>query len=379
MDIKPPPKKLTPPYISEPQPKDAPVATPQPLPARLKLAKRRTWSWKWITASVAAGVLVLVTAAISWYAWALQPLDSYSTEQIRISVESGDTSSTIAQTLKSAGVIRSESAFRVYAEVSRTKNQLQAGGYIVSPSQSVSDIINHLVSGKTDELTITIPPGVSLLGIRDVLQKYGYSDQEITTAFNASYDSPLLADKPAGTSIDGYIFPETFKVDPNDKLQELFERSFDELYARLQQDGMIEKFKAHGLNIHQAVTLASIVQKEVSNPTDQRQVAQVFYKRLSMDMLLGSDVTFIYAANQMGVEPSVSLDSPYNTRKYAGLPPGPIANMNYSALQAIADPAAGDYLYFVAGDRDDEGKTFFSRTEEEHIQNVRDHCHDLCN
>jgi UPF0755 protein len=378
MDIKPPPKKLSPGYISDPQPKNAPVSLPKPIPAK-PLAIKRRWPMKWILAGVGACILIVITALISWYAWALQPLNSHSTEKIRITVKSGDTSSTIAQTLKKSGVVRSATAFRVYAELSRTKNKLQAGGYIVSPAQSISDIIDHLVSGKTDDLNITIPPGVSLLGIRDALQKYGYNDAEITAAFNATYTSALLADRPAGASLEGYIFPETFKVDPNDGLQVLFGRTFDELYGRLQKDGMIDKFKAHGLNLHQALTLASIVQKEVSNPTDQRQVAQVFYKRLSEGMVLGSDVTFIYAANQLGVKPSVNLDSPYNTRKYAGLPPGPIANMNYSALQAVADPAPGDYLFFVAGDREDAGKTFFAYTDEEHQKNVATHCHDLCN
>jgi len=378
MDIKPPPKKLTPRFISEPQPKNAPIITPRPLPPKNQSNGRR-WNWKWIAAVGGAVLIIAVTAFISWYAWALQPLDAYSTDKIRITVATGDSSSAIARTLKEHGVVRSATAFRLHAEINGAKNNLKAGGYIVSPAQSISDIINHLVSGQTDELTVTIPPGVTLKGIREKLLEYGYSDSEITGALDATYDSPLLDDKPAGASLEGYIFPETFKVDPNDRLQALFKRSFDELYARLQSDGMIDKFKSRGLNLHQAMTLASIVQKEVSNPVDQRQVAQVFYKRLGMDVTLGSDVTFIYAANQLGIEPSINLDSPYNTRKYTGLPPGPIANMNYTAIQAIADPAPGDYLYFVAGDRDDAGKTFYSRTEEEHLQNVADHCHELCN
>lgn len=375
MDIKPPPKKISPGYISNPQPKNAPVSTPKPLPIK-PLTTKRKWPWKWIATGVGAFILITATALVSWYAWALQPLDAYSKEQIRITVRSGDTTSVIAETLKKSGVVRSATAFRVYAELSRTKNQLQAGGYIVSPAQSVSDIINHLVSGKTDELTITIPPGASLLEINEALQKYGYSNDEITAAFNATYTSPLLADKPEGASLEGYIFPETFKVNPNNGLQSLFERSFDELYARLHKDGMIEKFKAHNLNIHQALTLASIIQKEESDPGDQRQVAQVFYLRLAQDMALESDPTFKYAAKLLGVEPSIGIDSPYNTRKYAGLPPTPIANMNYSALEAVAMPADGNYLYFVAGD---DGTTHFSYTLAEHVENIKKYCHDLCN
>ncbi len=164
-------------------------------------------------------------------------------------------------------------------------------------------------------------------------------------------------------------------MNADQNLQELFKRSFDELYGRLQDDKYLEEFARRNLSIHDGLTLASIVQKEVKDPTDQKQVAQVFLKRLGVGMQLGSDVTYMYAAKQMGVEGTPSLESPYNTRKYAGLPPGPIANMNPSAIDAVAFPAPGDFLYFVAGD---DGKTYFSKTEAEHEANVRAHCTTLC-
>lgn len=374
MDIKPPPKRRTPPYISEPQPRPAPVATPQPIPVKPLTIKRRL-PIKWIIIGVGTLIILIVAALIGWYTWALQPLNASSTEKIRMTVEDGDTTSAIAKKLKDTHVVRSATAFRIYAELSRTKSKLQAGGYVVSPSQSVSDIINHLVSGKTDELTITIPPGITLEGIQKKLKEYGYSEQEITTALNAKYDSPLFADKPATANLEGYIFPETFNISSNASPQELLEKSFNELYSRLQTGGLLDKFKQHNLTIHQALTLASIIQMEESDPTDQKQVAQVFYLRLEKGMALESDPTFKYAAKLLGVEPSITIDSPYNTRKYAGLPPGPIANMNFSALEALAAPAPGDYLYFVAGD---DGMTYFSHTLDEHIENIKKHCHDLC-
>jgi UPF0755 protein len=158
-------------------------------------------------------------------------------------------------------------------------------------------------------------------------------------------------------------------------LQELFIRSFDELYSLLQEKKYIEEFQKRNLTIHEGLILASIVQQEVKEPADQKQVAQVFLKRLKSGIQLGSDVTYMYAAEQMGVRGTPSLDSPYNTRKYTGLPPGPISNMNPSALDAVAFPAAGDFLYFVAGD---DGRTYFSRTEVEHEANIRAHCTTLC-
>jgi UPF0755 protein len=381
MDIRPPQKKPLPPPVEPvvmppiPEPAKAPQSSK---PGRYSVWQHRMRDWRWIMGAAVALIILMVTAGLVWYLAALQPLKPGSDEKIRVKVSTGETVGDIADNFKSAGVVRSPTAFRIYAELSGNKSKLKAGGYTISPGQSVPDIVNHLASGKTDELTVTIPPGVSTIGIREQLQKYGYTDQEISQALQAKYDSPLLADKPDDVGLDGYIFPETFIVDPNESVESLFKRSFDVLYQQLQQDGMIEKFKSHNLNIHQALTLASIVQKEVTNPTDQRQVAQVFYNRLAQDMVLGSDVTFIYAANQLGVEPSVNLDSPYNTRKYPGLPPGPIANMNYAAIQAIVDPAPGDYLYFVAGDREFTGETFYAKTEQEHHENIAKYCRDLC-
>lgn len=378
MDIKPPPKRPLGP-VAKPVPQIEPPKPVKFLPEHsLKIKRHRPW-WQWVVAGTTGLVVIVIIAAASWYAWATQPLDSQSDQKIRVSVEPGDSPILIANNLKKHGVVRSSAAVRVYTELTGTKDKLQAGGYSFSPSQSIADIVDHLVKGKTDDFTLTIAPGITLKQLRAELKKYGYSDGEITQAYEASYDSPLFADKPAGTTLEGYIFPETFKVDPNSDLQVLFKRSFDELYADLQQGNLIAKFKSHGLNIHQGLTLASIVQKEVSNTTDQKQVAQVFYSRLAAGMPLGSDVTFMYAAEQMGVAPSIGLDSPYNTRKYGGLPPGPIANMNLSALQAVADPAPGDYLYFVAGDRDYSGQIFYSRTDAEHQENVAKYCHDLCN
>ena len=155
----------------------------------------------------------------------------------------------------------------------------------------------------------------------------------------------------------------------------LFQRSMDTLYTKLQKDNLIEKFSTRKLTIHQALTMASIIQKEASDPTDQKQIAQVFFSRLDKGMKLETDPTFIYAAEKLGVPPSVSVDSPYNTRKYPGLPPGPIGNMNYSALEAVAYPASGDFLYFVAGD---DGTTHFSHTLQEHEAATAKYCKKNC-
>jgi UPF0755 protein len=134
-------------------------------------------------------------------------------------------------------------------------------------------------------------------------------------------------------------------------------------------------FAKQGLSTYQGVILASIVEQEVTRTDDRAQAAQVFLKRLSQNMMLGSDVTAFYGAVLAGKTPTVSYDSPYNTRLHTGLPPTPISNVSESSLQAVAHPATTDWLYFVAGD---DGVTHFSRTLEEHEALTRQYCTRLC-
>lgn len=374
MDIKPPPKKIMKPTVPKP-----PVSALPPLEATPKQVATPKRSW-WRFGVIGAGLFFLaatISTAI-WYNWALTPV-SDDTKQVRVVVRPGDTAAKIAQTLHDQDLIRSRLAFGLYTQLSGTRSQLQAGGYVLSPNQSVSSIVEHMVTGKTDEFNVTILPGLTLNELRKKFKADGFSDAEITAAFDASYQHPLLATRPAGATLEGYIYPETYRMNADQSLKSLFERVFDEMYKTLQDKKYLEEFAKRNLTIHQAVTLASIVQKEVKNPVDQKQVAQVFLKRLADGMQLGSDVTYMYAADQMGVEATPALESPYNTRKYTGLPPGPIANMNPSALDAVAFPAPGEYVYFVAGDGPDEGKTFFALTFEEHEANIAAHCRELCN
>lgn len=392
MDIRPPKQRTDEPRISVPQRQGVPTqattrprqetSLPKPVDPQpsspLTTTRRARVNRKVVSivlAAVAGLLLLLSIGTALWYDWALQAPGDES-NRVRIVIKPGDTAATIGENLQSHGLIRSKLAFNFYTKLSGARDKLQAASYVLSPNQDVKSIVNHMTTGQTDEFDITIPPGLTLDELRTLLIKDGFSDEEISAAFTATYSHPLLADRPPGASLEGYIFPETYRMNADQDLRTLFTRSFDEFYKQLQSNGYIDQFKARGLNIHQGVTLASIVQKEVSNPTDQKQVAQVFLRRLSISMPLGSDVTFIYAAKQLGVEATPRLDSPYNTRKVGGLPPGPIANMNPSALDAVAYPGAGDFLFFVAGD---DGKTYYARTNEEHQANIEAHCKTLCN
>ena len=185
---------------------------------------------------------------------------------------------------------------------------------------------------------------------------------------------PALAIKPPGVSLEGLLYPDSFEktaaTDPSVIIRESLVEMGEKLTPPLQTT-----FAHEGLSTYQGLVLASIVQQEVSSPSDQAQVAQVFLKRLSLGMPLGSDVTALYGAIEANQPPSLSYASPYNTLLHTGLPPTPISTVSQASLNAVANPAPTDWLYFVAGDN---GTTYFSQTLQQQQANVAAYCHNLC-
>lgn len=320
-------------------------------------------------------VIVACVAAYAWYQQQLQPVDAASSGSVRVTIQSGSTQRSIAAQLKDEGLIRSQSAFIAYTEISGTKGNLKAGAYNLKKSESVSEIVDHLTSGKVDEFDITFLPGDTLANHRKRIIAAGYSAADVDAALNKQYDHPALATKPASASLEGYIYGETYRFASSATPEDIITRSLNELQSQITAQGLVAKFKQKNLTLYQGLTLASIIQKEVSGAADSAQVAQVFYKRLADGMSLGADATFVYAANMAGKTPTVDFESPYNTRTNPGLPPGPISSPGVNALQAAANPAPGDFLYFVSGD---DGKNYFSRTLAEHVANTKAHCIKNC-
>jgi UPF0755 protein len=314
-------------------------------------------------------------AAVVWYQTALQPVAAQEVEKTSVQIVEGSSPSDISELLQNEGLIRSRLAFEIYVRFEGVRGQLQAGTYQLAASDSTQEIVAHLTSGNVDSLTVTFLPGATLAENRQVLFAAGFSEQEVDTALNKTYDSPLFADKPTEADLEGYIYGETYTFDTGVTVEEILERTFAEYWQVIEQNEIIAGFQAQGLNLFEGITLASIVQREDGNPANQTNVARVFLNRLELGMPLGSDVTYYYGAQKLGVEPSSDLDSPYNTRIHTGLPPGPISTPGLSALEAVARPAEHDYLYFISGDDD---ILYMARTNEEHEANVQQHCAVKC-
>lgn len=330
-----------------------------------------------VALSVFVAMLVCAAASYFWYTHEQTPV-SNSAKQVRVVVDAGEGPQAIAKKLVQSGLIRSTLIFDWYTRVHHNAGKLQAGTYSLSPNMSLGEIVSHLTSGKTDIFKITFLPGATLAENKTVLAAAGYSSAEIDAAMEdlSQYKTGLFDGKPANSDLEGYIYGETYQFSADTSVHDILQQTFDEYESVIEQYKLKEAFKARGLTLYQGITLASIVQREMSSHVaDMPQVAQVFYSRLAINMPLGSDVTFEYAAKKLGVAATPTLDSPYNTRLYPGLPPGPIATPGLDAMQAVANPANGSYLYFLSGD---DGKTYFAMTDAEHEKNITDHCQQKC-
>lgn len=305
----------------------------------------------------------------------LKPVSNSETIQL-ITIKPGSSSKQIGKQLNAAGLIRNTWVFEWYVRSREVRDKLQAGTYALRPSQSLPEIVDKLTQGKIATKLVTILPGQRLDEVRQALINAGFKPADVDAALQpaAHTTNAALVDKPHEASLEGYLYPDSFQKSSSTDASSIIEQSLDEMGQHLTPE-LRAAFTAQGLSTYQAITLASIVGQEVSTPTDQAQVAQVFLTRMHQDMVLGSDVTAYYGAILAGKSPSVNFDSPYNTHLHKGLPPTPISNVNQQNLNAVGHPASTDWLYFVAGD---DNKTHFAKTLQEHEANVAQYCHKLC-
>lgn len=369
------------PPVQQPLVETEPMA-PQPLTdqAGIKSVTKAKKPRKKLIFGIFAGLLSLLLAACAglfiWYNSELSPVDAGNNNKKLVTIVSGSTPDAIANQLKEEGLIRNPTAFLVHARIEGVQNSLQAGTYRLSPSESTPEITKHLTSGKVDSFNIRFLPGATVADNRQVFLDAGYSETEVDAAFAKTYDSPLFEGKPATADLEGYIYGETYSFATDTTVEDILRHTFSQFYGIVEENNLVELYKAHGLSLYQGITLASLVQKEATAGGEEMpQLAQVFYLRLAEGMPLGSDVTYQYAADKLGVQRDTNLDSPYNTRRYPGLPPGPIAAPGKKALLAVANPAEGSYRYFLHGDDD---VTYYGYTFEEHEANIRNHCQEKC-
>ena len=402
------PNALDTPVDEAKQPAEAKIplekANKKALKPRFKSAKENS-TRKWLVIRIIIIVVAVLglayLGASLWYNSAISPVvasdkcanifkadETDPCATVQFEVEAGANVSAIADSLKEKGLIRSSLAFKIYAKLTGGSSELKSGKYNLAPSMPVEKIYSKLIAGTNDAVVFrfTALPGETLSEIKKRLLSIGYTSEEIDAAFAKKYDHPVLSDKPADASLEGYLFGETYEFYQTDSVETIVIRMLDELYSVVEKNGLRQKFNNMGYTLHEGIIMASVVQKEAGTVSkeDQKIVAQIFWDRLRDGWKLGSDVTATYAANQVDPERKtytdnaavLDIDSCYNTRKNTGLPCGPISNPSALVLINTANPADTTYRYFLTGD---DGLMYYSNTEAEHLQNASAHCQVLCN
>jgi UPF0755 protein len=325
-----------------------------------------------LLALLAAVLLVAaVPAAYLKYRTDLQPVQTGGEPAyVEFTVGAGWNAQTIATHLKDQSLIRDRNAFITYINLHGLRNRLKTGAYSFSQAQSAIAIANTIAGGRTLTKRLVVPEGYRVTQIESAAAKLGIPRADFDAALAAPHSQAFLATKPATTpSLEGYLFPDSYEITTTTTAAGLVDAMLDNFGARVRPE-YTQAFAAEGLTLHQGLTIASIVEREVNIPADRPVVAQIFLKRYKIGMPLGSDVTTHYASDLLGIPFNLDANSPYNTRRFAGLPPGPICSPGLSALDAVAHPAATDYLFFLTG-RD--GKTYYGKTLAEHNANIAKH------
>ena len=310
--------------------------------------------------------LLLLIAFAAWVGFAFL-VPAGPTQQTFVEFKTGSSVRTIATELKSAGVIRSRSAFLLLHLYRR--GSLKAGEYLFDHPDTMSHVYGRIAHGDTYARVLVVPEGYNIFDIAAAVEKAGIDSQQ-NFLEQARTQKALIRDlDPDAPSLEGYLFPDTYRVPRKEKSPDLVAAMVKRFHQAAQSIGLTS-------DVHRMVTMASIVEKETAVPDERPMVAGVFYNRLTQHMALDTDPSVIYAAlladRYTGTIYASDLQytSPYNTYRHQGLPPGPISNPGKSALQAAMNPAHTDFLYFVS---DNQGHHRFAKTLEEHQRNVAEY------
>jgi UPF0755 protein len=309
-------------------------------------------------------MFLAVLAAAGWVAWALwSPVTPPG--QKFVLLRPGFSTRRIAHELQSAGVIRNASAFVLWQQLHRHQS-LKAGEYLFERTANSIDVWNRLERGDIYVHTVVIPEGFTMFEIARAIEDAGLGSGKDFLQV-ASTDTALISDlAPQATSLEGYLFPSTYEFTRTQSMHDMAAMMVRQFRQAANEIGL-------NANVPQTVTLASIVEKETAVPEERPLVASVYFNRLGRNIALQADPSVIYAELLAGTyqgalhHADMQTDSPYNTYRRAGLPPGPIANPGRGSLEAALHPAQSEYFYFVS---DGNGHHRFARDLDEHNRNV---------
>lgn len=301
----------------------------------------------------------------------VEPVNPSDTTEVMFTVPAGASTTKIATLLKEGNLIKSEQGFKFLSKDLGSDGKMQAGDYMVSPAMSGEEIITKLVAGDTyiETVSFTIPEGFEIRHIVDLLESEGLIERDAfyLSLQNDSFDNAFLSEVDRSYDLEGYLFPDTYeiKVGASEKdIIQLMLNRFERFYTEDVKNILLER----NLSLNEFVTMASIVEREAQVESERVLVASVFYNRIGKKMKFQSCATVQYVLGERKDVLSyddIAIESPYNTYKYAGLTPSPIANPGEASLEATLNPADTKYLYFRRSIKND-GSQIFSKTLREH-------------
>ena len=320
---------------------------------------------------IAIIVAVIAAAAVWLLLGAERAYKGYDSPEQFVEVPVGAGTAAIGRRLAEAGVVRDQTSFRVALWRSGQARRLQAGEYRFDRPMTAREVIDKIARGEVFTRPVTFPEGLTLRQMSQIFERENLgAAADFVRA--AQISEPIRDVDPEARDLEGYLFPETYSMPRGASATDLVGRMVTAFRDTLTSE-TIERAAARGLTVRALVTLASLVEKETAKPEERPLVAAVYHNRLKIGMGMQCDPTVIYALERAGrytgnlTREDLKFDSPYNTYRYAGLPPGPIASPGRASLEAAASPADVPYLYFVSRN---DGSHVFSTTLDEHNRNV---------
>lgn len=324
-------------------------------------------------------ILIAIILAAGFLYWQNlnSPVDKNGREQIFL-VKSGENASQIADNLRINNLIRSDFYFKY--NVWRENLKIKAGEYSLSPKLTAKEIIKILTAGEalSREKTITIIEGWNIKDIALYLEKNkvisaaNFISSAATPLSGWKFDFPrpdFLSGAPKSADLEGYLFPDTYRISQDATAEEIINKLLSNFDKKL-TPALRAEIKRQKKNVYEIITMASLIEKEVRSTEDMKIVSGIFWDRIKNGLALNSCATLAYILGVNKAQYTLAdtkVDSPYNTYKYRGLPPGPIANPGLNAITAAIYPTGTDYNYFLSDPK--TGQTIYSRTLDEHNAN----------
>jgi len=344
--------------------------------------------WGVVLALIIVGVIFGV-AAYNYVKSSIEPLSPNSEDSVAVTIPNGSSNKMIGEILEQEDIINSGTVFNYYMKFNN-QDGFQAGEYVFSPSMSLDEIASSLKEGESaiNQVRIAIPEGYDIEEIAaDVGEQTEFSEDEFLDLmkdadfFDELHESyPDLLDDAAEADdvryrLEGYLFPATYDYQPDMSLEELVEQMVGTTDSVLEDH--YDEIADSDLNVHETLTVASLVEQEGETEEDRKQIAQVFFNRTDADMPLQSDISILYALGEhkeLVTYEDLEVDSPYNLYQNVGYGPGPFDNPSEDAIDAVLNPTDNDYYYFVADTS--TGNVYYAETYEEHNELIEEYMDD---